>query len=396
MSVPEIPGFYFDTSRKRYFKIVNGDQRHNSSYSNNVVRAEERRKEYNDTDCTKRSKTPDKLSQMSLNSENKRHSLQISDWLVRKKLGNTRSNPGPMDRFMLSSCALKLFSTPVWPSSKPGMFFSTNGPSLELHGQSGLVNGNRLEPIASLCFMSVESPNEQMSKRIDKVEAKGDWAFCVHGQSLSLSRWQWVDTNQECHVEDYTNRLMSSLSLHHSMSENGLSKKLMSSKLFACFDNDALVLYSVHGYEIVVCLEPFCIRSINVIGAIKERCPQNDSVFLLLKTTLYYNSGKYLVASISGHKTKTWKFDAPVYKYYATLFEAKNVSGEKEDLVRLFIVTAKEVIIRDVGNHSLRSKGSDVIIPVRNDNQARPLISKQDQHILVEESEGIFKVIDTM
>lgn len=44
MPPQEIPGFYFDEVKKRYFRITNGDQRHNSGYSNNSIQANKRRK----------------------------------------------------------------------------------------------------------------------------------------------------------------------------------------------------------------------------------------------------------------------------------------------------------------------------------------------------------------
>lgn len=39
-----IPGYFFDPEKKKYFRITNGDQRYNTSYSNNKVQAGKRQK----------------------------------------------------------------------------------------------------------------------------------------------------------------------------------------------------------------------------------------------------------------------------------------------------------------------------------------------------------------
>lgn len=44
MPPQEIPGFYFDEVKRKYFRITNGDQRHNAGYSNNSIQANKRRK----------------------------------------------------------------------------------------------------------------------------------------------------------------------------------------------------------------------------------------------------------------------------------------------------------------------------------------------------------------
>lgn len=42
---PDIPGFYFDPSKKRYFKITNGGLQQNSQYHNNVIQNKKRKSE---------------------------------------------------------------------------------------------------------------------------------------------------------------------------------------------------------------------------------------------------------------------------------------------------------------------------------------------------------------
>jgi len=44
---PELPGFIFDPVKKKYFRVTNGDQRYNSGYTNNSVRANKRRQRSN-------------------------------------------------------------------------------------------------------------------------------------------------------------------------------------------------------------------------------------------------------------------------------------------------------------------------------------------------------------
>lgn len=44
---PELPGFYYDEEKKRYFKIVNGSKNSSTDkYHNNNVQAQNRRKDF--------------------------------------------------------------------------------------------------------------------------------------------------------------------------------------------------------------------------------------------------------------------------------------------------------------------------------------------------------------
>lgn len=81
MPPQEIPGFYFDEVKKRYFRITNGDQRHNGGYSNNSIQANKRRKRILAVDASERT------SKASTQADLVKYHPTSADLLVNFKLG---------------------------------------------------------------------------------------------------------------------------------------------------------------------------------------------------------------------------------------------------------------------------------------------------------------------
>lgn len=87
----EIPGFYFDKEKKRYFKITNGDQRHNSQYTNNSQQARKRRKKILDKPSTPKRHD---LVHISKQARITKYAPDLVDFRLNLSLGLAQLPPG--------------------------------------------------------------------------------------------------------------------------------------------------------------------------------------------------------------------------------------------------------------------------------------------------------------
>ncbi|OBA22851.1 hypothetical protein METBIDRAFT_93560 [Metschnikowia bicuspidata var. bicuspidata NRRL YB-4993] len=391
MSRPEIPGFYFDETRKRYFKITNGDQRHNAAYSNNSVRAQERRKEHKETDRIKRSKPANRFLDASLIAEKQRCSSSFYHWLLKSRLAYILGHPGLINRISSSSSTIKLIEAPAWSFGAGKRVLVANGPLLKLHTKLDFLQGCISQPIATLNLSEDERGTRSTDRKIDSLTAKGIWVACFYGCTFHLLQWRWNETETECQPRDFTDRFNSSLVFYNGQNAINTLREILDSRLFPIFEENLLSLYLDKGYRVILSLDPFYIRVVDRFYFTPS--PQISSTFMHVNNTVFYNSGKHLMAHGVSSTPQKWKFNFPVYAYDVVYLDGIE-SRRDQGIIRLFVITAKEVIIRDLSD-SLGVIGPDICIPISNDNQARPLVSRQGQYVVVEEGDGILKLIDT-
>lgn len=387
MSRPQIPGFYFDEARNRYFKITNGDQRLNSSYSNNSVRAIERRKENEKDRQSKRNKKRDKSLDVSLDAQKKHNPVNFQNFLLRTKLRYDRRAPSITQRLSSITKILLWAEFPTWPYSPLNAILLARGPYLELY-PGNFVPGSGTQPIARICSLGMDP-----QLRISHVQSHVNWLAYLYGFELHICKW-------DCSLRTFRRVL------HRQILEAGLMAdeyrecrddfimQMNTCRFFPYFDEEFLVLHLERGYKLVIDLEDFLISSLQINLLTDEILPTNDTFFSQACDTLLFNTGKFLVVINKSGARREWRFDSPVHAYYSSSLQILNATKDIVQIVKLYIITAKDVIIREFDSESLKILGKDVVIPHGNDNQARPLIYRFRDQIMVEEREGIFKVID--
>ncbi|KAM9912216.1 hypothetical protein OXX69_002777 [Metschnikowia pulcherrima] len=140
-------------------------------------------------------------------------------------------------------------------------------------------------------------------------------------------------------------------------------------------------------------LKPFRVEDIHVTPLSHVLFFKEHDTFCRAGQNSYFVTGGIVAVRSSMVGEKDWDFRAAIHGFYVTVLGV--AQEEARHLVRMYVVTAKAIIIRDFLEESLKRVASDVVIPICNDNQAFPLIHKMEEYILVEEGEGLFKVVDT-
>ncbi|KAM9935815.1 hypothetical protein OXX80_004623 [Metschnikowia pulcherrima] len=139
-------------------------------------------------------------------------------------------------------------------------------------------------------------------------------------------------------------------------------------------------------------IEPFRVEDFHVTPLSHVLFFKEHDTFCRAGQNFYFVTGGIVAIRSSMVGETDWDFGAAIYGLYVTVLGAQE---EARHLVRMYVVTAKAIIIRDFLEESLKRVASDIVIPICNDNQAFPLIHKMGEYILVEEGEGLFKVVDT-
>ncbi|KAM9906218.1 hypothetical protein OXX79_001680 [Metschnikowia pulcherrima] len=390
MSAPAIPGFSYDPERKRYFKITNGDQRLNAAYSNNAVQAEERRAQHRDLQEQKHTKKIDDVSKTGLIFERNRRPRNFSQWLLQRKQGEVMPNPGLNER--LPPAAIEGYSSPVWPFPYLNGYLRARNGCLAFIHKDDFMRPDFVGDLSSARLS--DSEDSSAPCRISRVETYKGWVSCLYGKSLKILRWSLIEGTRHVQFTNFTtvfDRKMEKFCESEDWEE--LYPKLLNAGLLARFYDGFLIVYSSLGYEIKMGLKPFRVEDIHVTPLSHVLFFKEHDTFCRAGKNFYFVTGGIVAVRSSMVGEKDWDFRAAIHGFYVTVLGV--AQEEARHLVRMYVVTAKAIIIRDFLEESLKRVASDVVIPICNDNQAFPLIHKMEEYILVEEGEGLFKVVDT-
>lgn len=391
MSAPELPGFYFDEEKKKYFRIVNGDQRLNTPYSNNAVRAKERRERYKSNSAKKR-KTRGRDTDvangvLSRNQDIATHSTDMRAQFLRLRLALLA--PENIFHHILSDYSELLSVRPysIWSGFDENTCFTLEGSILKLFYAK--ANGSKPSHTHSLFpYLEVEPSVDNQSSDVACLD---HWVFVQFGKLFSVTSWTPTD-NDKYTVTDHTRQIMLDISGAYTLQNaeppvlegvfGTLQKVGSHAYLELLLTTGDLVVYNLnHGRVVDIKLLLHHRRDLE-IGGLRI---WND-------IWCFYTNKLLTLVDRKSLKTRKFLFDSQIFHHELTV-STPPIAGLKP-ILNLVIVTQKNVILRHLGVPAFKCMSEDQIVAIHNDNQSHPLIYKSGDYVLVEELPDEFKIIN--
>ncbi|WPK22936.1 hypothetical protein PUMCH_000159 [Australozyma saopauloensis] len=390
MPTPELPGFYYDEEKKKYFRIVNGDQRINSSYHNNTIRAENRSREFLKIISLKRQRRAEDPYELSREFQKRSVCFDLSEKLLQIRLGLQSPLLLPQSQLEHALRHLplkKIKDGAIWEGLNENEVFISEGLTIFLTDVSSL----RDKEILRRMPLGVHhiSPNTTDSRPIRDVQSNGEFVLCRNDELSSLLRWQCVRGRYR--FENVTARLIAVLK--SKLPRNSIDFE--HDKVFlGLFHEDTLHLLLGGEYLVNFDLATFTVVDIHRVPFFSN---DNYLHYAQLKQVGQYVclnlvTGLFVFDSIQKQFART-RFKQVIYAYFCRPFVIERPSGHIQTVLRIDVVTQSEIRTVDFDSKIINIKNSGSPISIHNGNEVKPLIQSLDGMLVVEESrENLFIV----
>lgn len=371
---PEVPGFYYDPERRKYFKIVNGDQRYNSQYTNNAVRSRDRRKEFQNQWEPDDDPVPALCSTIA---QKFKTFSTLSSRLLDSKLGTHCLSKGVPTVLALTGCNefVRSGHYSIWPLTDELLIYLTMKGHISLNRVSEVLWKGMDFRKVNLATMHFDGGS------IHRVSSWKDWTY-VHYGELKFALLRWVVSRGAYHVEDHTTKLVERLMKLEP--QDFIDLDILSGKLFGTFHGRQLHILSDLGWHVSLQLPNLTDATSYCVTPTTFAIP-DDSIQCILENALGFTSGtKFFLCN--RFEEDEWNFADHIHHLFAEEF-AKGY--------RFIVVTVSTVFIFNVQVEASKTASTNCTrIPIANDNNTKPICMKIGDQLLIQESQGVFRHID--
>lgn len=390
MPNPQIPGFYYDECKKKYFRIVNGDQRINSAYHNNAIQAKARQKEFLSQAASKRRRQNFELA-LAKQAQNNYGDLDLSHKILQLKLGLLSPFIAFQSRLefeLANSGKEDLINKPVWKGLNETLAFIANGMSLELYYVTDLLGSPDPYP---LCLgVHHISASTMYSDDVNDVQNNGEFVFCQSSTTYALIHWTCVRGRYRS--RNLTAGLKEAIAVELTRTLFGLSQVR---RFKALFHEKSLHLLCDVGLYFVFNLN---LHSMEHFAQIPfdhfENYLQNGSVYVLGTMTFFNASKKLFFYDRSKKRFLKWNCQHVIYGFFAKTMVVTYVKKETS-IIRFWVVSRASVQTVDFLHQGLRFSESSPAISLYNSNETQPLIQMIKDLLIIEETPKRVKVLNT-
>lgn len=391
MNVPQIPGFHYDPVRRKYFKIVNGDQRQNSEYSNNTIRAESRRQGQQKEQQVKRHKVNGEAAATSseaLSQEVQRCRAQFhqNDFLS-VRLGLTKQPPELMVRALRHLQPHKLPYSRVWPGPQPSTVFVAHLETVSLYELDSLLDLKDPQPIYTLRLFPDRYIDYEVGNQVNDIQCLDNWVLVQYGGTYSLL--EWVFTGLSVRVTRLDDQLRThvwenpDLSGYRDLLDECGPTRLHQNHIHVITHLGILLRISLHDF----------LFSIKKLKGRARRELMGNCKLEVCDEYWFWNSGRHLFVShfpTAHSKTESLRFGRTIMGFFVNSPRMR-ISKLTTYLYQLYVVTHSEVAIYCLVD--ALNLANPRRIKIHNDNQSTPLVHKSMSSLIVEESIDNFKLI---
>lgn len=377
---PEIPGFYYDPDKRKYFKIVNGDQRHNLNYSNNTIRSRRRAIEFEERIRSPETEYEQCLSKLSKNA--KRLKTCPLEHTLNHMLG-----VGSPSGYLSPAFILNHLQSFTFRSGFQALCMIDDDHILTLRYQIHFMVFNTAE----FCDAGIKAiPRHSKYSTLlpappKYIESSEDWTFarCKNGSQYLL---RWVKKGGRWGVENHTETYLQKLRLAAGdiLSPNTETyAKPHEGKLYILTENRWMIVMSLIdlSYELTL------------LTRVDTPIPQG-TILNITGCVWYFSVGKTVYVGRSNRdKILKWKFQDHVIKILVEELKVHD-SQATSSYYTFVIITNKEIITRTIELGTMDISSEDSPISIHNNNQSCPMIVKLGPQILIQESPHIFKLVD--
>lgn len=370
-SVPQIPGFYFDAERRKYFKIVNGDQRLNSSYSNNTIRAKARTEEFDQSTAQPRN-VP--ISSVSIAAH--RWKTVPADNLLHVSLGISAPSLSLSPENILSVIDTfdRRSQTRIWGTLDDGhVVVGKPGRHIQIYTTAQFLRHEH--PLFDLVF----------DDNITDVLVHGQWTFIQWGKrSYRLNKWVKNNAGALC-MEEKTQFISSTFNHLGDLAET----------VCGCLYNEKLHLLTRRRLLLLIDLADFSLEDHWLDNIELSIIIPRNSGLAFFGNICYVNIGKslYIYAHSLG-KYICWKFSGHIQR---VLFEETKVSESACDASTFYefvIVTTAQVHLRTVCPRLMKPVGTFGKFSIHNSNNAKPMVVRLGPTVIIEETPESYKKLN--
>lgn len=376
--------FYFDPERNRYFRVVNGDQRLNSRYSNNTLQAEKRRSDYEDSLSRKKARetTLDECRQ-SINFAALKTSGDFCSPLLHAKLNLRHLMPPkflPLSKFdgMRWSDVASL-----WPGLDLNTVFTVRKGAILLQTIDDYLRSTVSLDWAkpNIYTMTVDSLDSLVVTQC--MCNDGRYMFAIVSGRLILLEWI-AGEGGIFQVKNHSGRFHESDDMRNAMRRIDNTDLRLTS---ACFVGNKLYLFTDAGLWIIE-VTTFSIlhhleKNLGSVGKkVGDYWVSMDRGRLRLHE--FTDSLKSLASIPSG---------SFVINFFADEYRRQSSSGVQK-YIRFFIIMPQAIVIQDFDCQKLRTIGERVKIRCFDDNVIRPVVDRVGNQLLIEQCRGKAKLFD--
>lgn len=363
--------YYFDVERNRYFLVTNGDQRHNSRYSNSTLRAEQRRSEYE-----------------ARKSDNVLGEARVSKSLCRAKTAGPLAVPllhaklglrsGPPPRLLpLVHCKERRFCGhySLWPGLDADSVFTYDNGTLSLYSIDNYLAGRPAAHQHTFTPSAGQRDFAGVYRRFVPLSFcchDGEYVFFAAGSQCKLLRW--TRTHGRHSVRDLTEKLFVRLPVSLEFEKKDMQK------VSAAIENGYLQ-FLVGKSAVTVRLKDFRVHCQEL------RLEASHGKFI-------HNFLLYRLEGLRLLNVETQGSTALGYRDAVDVFGKPLYVGGKVRYLRLIIVTLTDVILQDFDCRAMKVVGLKTVLSSFNDNHVLRLVSMMGNQLVVEECRGIAKLFD--
>lgn len=392
MTSREIPGFYFDEQKKKYFRIVNGDQRFNSAYQNNSIQSSNREKERLSRSSNKRPKYGVDPGEVSRNAQLTSRSLNLSQRICQLKLGLDSICgilQSRLEYAMANSNLKPLIDNAVWTGLNKEQAFVAIRLTIKLYYVSDVLSGiDSAHMCLGIHHMSTDPLDANI---IVDLCHNGKFVFCQNQKTYSLQKWSCYRGRYR--IEILTTTLMEAIA-EEFIKEGQLNPPPI--RFVAQFSANRLHLICGEGYLFVFDLDSLSIRA-------SRKIPFRRFENLHLYSSIHPCDG-YIVFNLhkaifvyDEKKDFFSKWHVPKHVIHRLFVEAitmKKADSKTEWIFKLRAVTAHAIILVEFSSATSKFSSLNSDILLYNTNQTKPLIDKCENLLVIEESTSKLRIFN--
>lgn len=351
----DIPGFFFDKEKKRYFKITNGDQRHNSQYTNNTQQARKRRKKILDKPDTPKRHD---LVHISKQAQITKNAPDFLDFRLNSCLGLAQLPPGRATLMHLQAGEswVMLKREKLWLLADRSKVLTFADGVVALYTFDSYLQSRPLATVHVLAF------------QIEEILMESHWVVVRE----TNSKYSWYKYLEEENILMY----------------------------ISTAENEENYKFAIHGNSLYQANE----------GALIQLPLTDMGHERQIKFNAYSDTQKVIIESqvlVAIQEKSVWlrdlltsssneiRMDKKIHHVYVETMAAPAHGNSDQRFLRLIAVTTNAVFVYSVeASENLRVSEIHETIKIDNDNLAMPITFLLGDQLLVEISGTTFQWID--
>lgn len=392
MTAREIPGFYFDEEKKKYFRIVNGDQRFNSAYQNNSIQSNNRERQNLTRSSNKRPKLNVDLGEISRNAQLTSRSVDLSQQILQLKLGLDSISEvlqSRLEHAIAHSNLIPLFDNAVWAGLNEEQVFIAVNLAIKLYYVADVLSGTES---AHMCLGIHHMSDDPLDAGpITGLCHNGTFVFCQNQNGYSLQKWSCYRGRYR--IENLTTTLKEAIA--EAYIQQNLQKP-PPSRFVSQFSALRLYLVCDDGYLFVFDLAPLTIAATRKIPFKRFENLQLYSSIHPYERFIIFNVHKVIFV-YDEKKNIFFKWHVPKHVIHSLFVERiaiTTVKSKTECFFRIRAITTQSIVSVDyfTANSKFSSIGSDILL--FSGNLTKPLIDKCEDLLLIEESPSKLRIFN--